>query len=187
MDTTSIQELILRFLIDFSKILQSIKMYPATHPVVRTGITDVTALAAEIFTHLPQVSIGIKDGVLIIEDAPVKETHASLLSFLQTLSRKNIDSFIMKNGVSEDEVASFVRLVTAKDEEVITDGKIRPDLLKKFNYIKINEIQYRRISGKEETGKGKGAGASQKTVWDESEIAEALLGSKDAESPAFRR
>ena len=132
----------LDFLIELARIIRNMQMYNEKHPIVKQGTMKVQQMLQEILGSLPSLSFGAGHDVLLIQSKQITEKNAIADRFVQMLKERNINGVKLHRGVAYSELEAFVKLMSTKPDQVVHDGKIRPELLTAFQKISVNEIEY---------------------------------------------
>lgn len=140
----------LEFLLELSRGIRLMQMYSEKHPTVKQAIQKCQGFLAQALRLQPTISFGKGDGVLLIQNKQMTEKNAIADRFVQMIGERNINGVIIRQGVSNAELESFIKLVATKKDHVVVDGQIKPELLKPFNKIKINEIKYLMVDDEED-------------------------------------
>lgn len=146
MDIADIMKSTVDWMADLCKVVQFMKLYPETHPYIQTGLDKAFESLQRLEQKLPKVTIGIRDDGLLCEDRSILDIPKTVEDFLVKLRKKNFNSIIINRGVSRDELRALVRLMSAKDEDVVKDGRVRPEVLEPFDKLELNEIEYKIVN-----------------------------------------
>lgn len=130
------------FLLELSRVINFMQMYNETHPTVRQTIQQAYKTMNEVLRMQPTLAFGKGEGVLLIQNKQMTDKHPAADRFVKMLGERNISGVMLKQGVPESELVAFVKLMATKPDHVVVDGQIKPELLKPFNKISINEIKY---------------------------------------------
>ncbi len=140
----------LDFLMELTRIIRSMQMYNEAHPIVRAGIQKASQMLNEVLRQQPSLSFGKGEGVLLIQNKQITEKNPAADRFVQMLNERNISGVVIKQGVPNSEIESFIKLMATKPDQVVVDGQIKPELLKPFNKIAVNEIKYLMVGEEED-------------------------------------
>lgn len=140
----------LDFLVELTRIIRNMQMYNNAHPIVRQGITQAHKMLSEVLRQQPSLSFGKGEGVLLVQNKQITEKNPAADRFIQMLGERNIGGVIIRQGVPISEVESFIQLMATKPDSVVVDGQIKPELLKGFQKISVNEIKYLMVGDGED-------------------------------------
>lgn len=132
----------LDFLVELTRIIRNMQMYNDQHPIVKAGVQNAYKLLNEVLRLQPNLSFGKGEGVLLIQNKQITEKNAAADRFVQMLAERNVSGVIMRQGAPISELEAFIKLMSTKADNVVIDGQIKPELLRPFNKISVNEIKY---------------------------------------------
>lgn len=163
-----LQQKAIAFLIAISRIINSMKMYSPNHPVVKQGGEEACELLTELMTMTPQVTIGRKEGKLLLLGKRLPDDTPAAGRFQSMLEQKNIRSVILDRGATNDELIYFLELIGKRPDDVLDGDVIKPELLQPLNRIRLNEVRYAAVGadGEFEEGEGGGGGGRGSMVAD---------------------
>jgi serine phosphatase RsbU (regulator of sigma subunit) len=154
MDIPVLMNKSVNFLGELCKVVQFMKLYPETHPYIQSGFDKSFKALQELENLQQRVSIGIREDGLLCEDRNILDIPKQVEDFLVKLRKKNIHSLIVNRGVSMDELRHLVKLMAARDEDVVLDGRVKPQWLQSFKKLEINEIEYKIVGEDQIFGQG---------------------------------
>lgn len=149
MDIADIIKGTVTWMSDLCKVVQFMRLYPETHPYIQSGITKSYESLQELEKKLPKITIGIRDDGLLCEDRNILDIPKNIEDFIVKLRKKNLNSIIINRGVSRDELVSLIRLMAAKDDDVVENGRVKASVLEPFSKLELNEIEYKIIDEEE--------------------------------------
>lgn len=132
----------LDFLVELTRIIRNMQMYNDQHPIVKAGVQSAHKMLTEVLRLQPTLSFGKGEGVLLIQNKQITEKNPAAERFAQMLGERNISGVVMKQGAPITELEAFIKLMSTKPENIVVDGQIKPELLRPFNKIAVNEIKY---------------------------------------------
>ncbi|GAB4363414.1 MAG: HD domain-containing protein [Deltaproteobacteria bacterium] len=109
--------------------LKNRRLYPATHPSVRSPVEKCHADLLLFFADRKELALAIVDGTLVFEGVPIFSLTSSLESFMGRLAAVGIPAVIFEKGVSPDEIESFIRYLHEEKEESLDTNEIQKRLL----------------------------------------------------------
>lgn len=134
--------LALEFARAFNKAVRSFRMYSPTHPQVAHDLADAFSWLEKMTSQESPVSLGTRDGSMIVQSRPVREMTAILKAFCDALSTRGISSFSVQRGANLQEFSAFVDILVKKPEDCLQGESIKPELLKPLHRIRINELRF---------------------------------------------
>ena len=137
----SIEEKSLNFLAELSKSIRSMKMYGSGHPAVAREVGLAFDHLKEVFATLSTLVIGRKDGVLILQEKPVKLGVPGAEKFMDLLEDRSIQTFAIQKGIDAEELRGFVEKVAKR----VQDNEDPVESLSMFSHIEVNSITYRAM------------------------------------------
>jgi len=109
--------------------LKNRRLYPATHPSVRSPVEKCCSDLLLFFADRNELALAITDGTLVFEGVPIFSLTSSLEFFMGRLARVGIPAIIFEKGVTADEVESFIRYLHEEKEEGLGTPEIQKRLL----------------------------------------------------------
>ncbi|MBI5365494.1 MAG: SpoIIE family protein phosphatase, partial [Planctomycetes bacterium] len=143
----------------FNKAARSQKMYSLSHPTVQKDVNEAFTVLTGIVAKEPNLSIGTREGVLVVCGKAVMDTSAPTKNFLDTIKAKNISSISFHRDMTFPEFAALSALLLKRIEDVMKHNRLDPALLEPFKGIKVQELEF----GDGEGGGG-GGGVSREEV-----------------------
>ncbi|NUM33321.1 MAG: fused response regulator/phosphatase [Candidatus Brocadiae bacterium] len=140
----------LDFLVELTRIIRNMQMYNDQHPIVKAGVQNAYRLLNDVLRLQPTLTFGKGEGVLLIQNKQITEKNAAADRFVQMLTERNISGAVMKQGAPVSELEAFIKLMSMKADTVVVDGQIKPELLKPFNKIAVNEVKYLMVGEDED-------------------------------------
>jgi len=140
----------LDFLVELTRIIRNMQMYNDQHPIVKAGVQNAYRLLNDVLRLQPALSFGKGEGVLLIQSKQITEKNAAADRFIQMLGERNVGGVVMKQGAPISELEAFIKLMSTKADNVVVDGQIKPELLRPFNKIAVNEIKYLMVGEDED-------------------------------------
>jgi hypothetical protein len=137
----------LKYLAEFGRIFNALRMYDADHPTVKRGIEDAYAALSSVLEDRDSVTIGVTDGTLVIDEEHVRSMSPPVKRLVNVLAERKLESFEITKALGLDEFAAFVKLIASKDESLWVEGRLRPDLAARFENVRLNEVRYQKLRG----------------------------------------
>lgn len=109
--------------------LKNRRLYPATHPSVRSPVEKCYSDLLLFFADRKELALAVADGTLVFEGVPIFNLTSSLEFFMRRLAGIGIPAVIFEKGVSPDEIESFIRYLHETKEEGIEAPDIQKQLL----------------------------------------------------------
>ena len=95
--------------------IRNIAVYPPEHPSVKGVSRRAHDLLMEVLVGRDEISLGIVNGVLYVDDYYFNQATSYSENFLKTLSAFEIDDLIITSGVTEKEVLLFAGILKNTD------------------------------------------------------------------------
>ena len=140
----------LDFLVELTRIIRNMQMYNEQHATVKAGVEKAHAMLNDVLRMQPSLTFGKGEGVLLIQNKQITEKNAAADRFVKMLAERNMGGVVIKQGVPFAEVQAFIKLMATKPDQVVVDGQIKPEHLKPFQKISINEIKYLMVGDDED-------------------------------------
>ncbi|HEY5766170.1 MAG TPA: HD domain-containing phosphohydrolase [Candidatus Deferrimicrobiaceae bacterium] len=109
--------------------LKNRKLYPPTHPSVRTPVEKCFSDLLLFFADRKELALAIADGTLVFEGVPIFSLTSSLELFMQRLTAIGIPALIFDRGLTSDEIEGFIRFLHETTEEGLDTPEIQRQLL----------------------------------------------------------
>lgn len=143
-----------KFIRFFTKAARSVRMFNVDHPLVKADLDQAVASLDAIFAQVPEFSLGVQEGMLVVQGKPSKALTAAGSGFIPLLKGKRIASLGIPRGTPREEFAALVNLLARKDDEVLKDNRIDPALLTPFKSIKLRELVFLLVDSGQEVSPG---------------------------------
>jgi len=92
--------------------LRSTKLYPPAHPAIKTSAGKTTLLIGKHLTEEDSFLIGLVEGAIIFDADPMAESERLYTDLIGFMRDKNIASIIFRRGVTADELAGLIEILT---------------------------------------------------------------------------
>src|SRR5688572_26082287 len=92
--------LALEFARAFNKAVRSFRMYSPTHPQVEKDLAEAFGWLDKMTSTESPVTLGTRDGSMIIQSRPVREMTPILKSFCDVLQSRGITSLSTQKGAT---------------------------------------------------------------------------------------
>src|SRR4030043_2315686 len=89
--------------------LKNRKLYPPTHPLVRTPVDKCFSEILPFFAKQPELALAISDDTLVFEGVPIFNLTSSLDFFMERLAALGIPAIVVGKGVFPDDLDPFIR------------------------------------------------------------------------------
>jgi len=97
--------------------LKNRKLYPPSHPLVRTPVEKCFSEILQFFTKQPELALAISDDTLVFEGVPLFNLTSSLDFFIERLAVIGIPAIVFERGLSPDDIDRFIRFLHETKEE----------------------------------------------------------------------
>ncbi len=113
----------LRLITFFSGAVKGMALYPASHPAIRQPLMDLYRLLTSDFSGEGQVSWGLIDGIMFLDDHFFITPSAAISDMTTRMMEREISRIVVTSSISFDELESFVKLFSDKgaDFDTLTD------------------------------------------------------------------
>src|SRR4030065_2684019 len=91
--------------------LKNRKLYPPTHPLVRTPVEKCFSEILHFFATQPELALAISDDTLVFEGVPIFNLTSSLDFFMERLSAIGIPAIVFEKGVFPPDTERFLRFL----------------------------------------------------------------------------
>ncbi|MBI3099333.1 MAG: fused response regulator/phosphatase [Planctomycetes bacterium] len=139
-----------KFIRFFAKAVRSVRMYNVDHPSVKQDLDQAFATINEMLGPNPEVSLGVQEGVLMLQNRPSKALTSAGSALIQLLKGKRIATLAFPRGFPREEFSALVNLMSRKDDDVLKDNRIDPALLAPFRSIKLRELVFLLVDSGQE-------------------------------------
>lgn len=95
----------------FNGALKSLSLYPATHPASAWFLAKIQESLEELFQEKEEVTIGVVEEALILEDMPLKASQEVFLGFASRLKEREVSGVVFFRGITLEEVRAFVEVL----------------------------------------------------------------------------
>ncbi|MGZ8472213.1 MAG: HD-GYP domain-containing protein [Candidatus Deferrimicrobiaceae bacterium] len=105
--------------------LKNRKLYPPTHPLVRTPVDKCFSEILPFFAKQPELALAISDDTLVFEGVPIFNLTSSLDFFMERLAAIGIQAIVFEKGLSPDDIDRFIRFLHETKEERLSVSDIQ--------------------------------------------------------------
>ncbi len=126
--------------------IKALQMYTAAHPRSQEALAALSASVAGWLKDRPELQMTASAGKVFMDGAPVEGTSLHLTALIRQLTERQIAGFIIKHGVSTEELLAMLQILIlkpAKLEEMGGVAKVVAD--KNLYYISLSQTQYREV------------------------------------------
>jgi len=88
--------------------LRGVELYSPTHPLVQRGVDALSAAITAAVQHSSSMVIGFIGDEVVVDAMRLPKGTASLAGFARDLREREIEKITFSNGVTRDEIRSFV-------------------------------------------------------------------------------
>jgi len=138
----------LTLLKELNSTIKRLSIYPADHPAVKHVLKETSELFQEFFKTKTEIVLGKVENKLVLEGETL---DANLISekVWNTLEKQKIKSISFCQGLSEEELKSFLEFFLKKEEEDLSAYLQK----NKISHLKLNRLHYEVISDDEKVVK----------------------------------
>ncbi|MBI5576613.1 MAG: HD domain-containing protein [Deltaproteobacteria bacterium] len=105
--------------------LKNRKLYPASHPLVRTPVEKVFKELRVFFAERSELALAISDGTLVFEGVPIFNLTSPLESFVAKLTRIGAPAIIFEKELTQEDLENFVRFLNDLKEVGLSAGELQ--------------------------------------------------------------
>src|SRR3972149_1084584 len=105
--------------------LKNRKLYPPTHPLVRTPVEKCFSEILPFFTKQPELALAISDDTLVFEGVPIFNLTSSLDFFMARLAVIGSPAIVCEKGLAPDDIDRFIRFLHETKEERLSVSYIQ--------------------------------------------------------------
>lgn len=96
-------------LLSISAILQGLRLYPAEHPQIDRQLDNAVQLLTPLTRDSGQLTIGLLDGTLLLNDIPCLESQAGLEELARLLERQRLQAIELLPGIDRSQLLFLCR------------------------------------------------------------------------------
>ena len=111
------------------------QLYSKSHPIIGRNLELLAAAIEQLLHHQPTVVIGVVGDEVIVDDTPVAKAEA-LAGLVRRLKQISIERITIDRGVTPDEVATLVDVVTTLEVKAGED----PPALPSLKHIRVGRV-----------------------------------------------
>ena len=105
--------------------LKNRRMYPPTHPLVRTPVEKCFSDIFLFFAQRQELALAISDGTLVFEGVPIFNLTSSLELFMERLAAIGIPAIVFEKGLAPGDIELFIRFLHETKEEGLSPSDIQ--------------------------------------------------------------
>ncbi len=105
--------------------LKSRRLYPPTHPSVRTPVEKCFSELLRIFADRSELALVVTDGTLVFEGVPLFNMTSSLELFMQRLDAIGAPAVIFEKGLTTGDIENFIRFLHETTEQGLSAERIQ--------------------------------------------------------------
>jgi PAS domain S-box-containing protein len=129
----------------FSLALKQHRLYSPTHPAARFAFRNLFG-ALEAALGAGSLTLGFVEGQILANEQPFDKKQTGVADLLNEFQRLNIESLIFDPGVTEEELAALLRIMTLPPRTLAETGGLKPEFDKEFlQRIRLGISRYRMI------------------------------------------
>ncbi|HVP36009.1 MAG TPA: HEAT repeat domain-containing protein [Terriglobales bacterium] len=138
----------LTLLKELNSTIKRLSIYPADHPAVKLVLKETSELFQEFFKTKPEIVLGKVENKLVLEGETL---DANLISekVWNTLEKQKIKSISFCQGMSQEELKSFLEFFLKKEEQDLSIYLQKSNI----SHLKLNRLHYEVISDDEKVVK----------------------------------
>ena len=128
-------------------VVNQLSMYQPDHPVIQEMLAATYAMLAGHLTRLHELTIGIVEGKLFVEEQLMDEANKHVARFTAVFKRLGIDSLSFREGIEEKELALVCQVMGTRPETLQEQGGVRA-LIRTASapHVKCERSRYQRVT-----------------------------------------
>ncbi|MCE5264062.1 MAG: HD domain-containing protein [Deltaproteobacteria bacterium] len=142
MNLIAFREHLYRFCLGLSSTTSSIAIYPANHPFIKSGISEVFSEATALLEGRKEIKFVLVRNILVCGGVPLKFKGPSWRAFLEGLRKKKIDQITFYAGLPLNHLEHFIFDFAADRKEGLSSTA----------YVKFGNVDAKEEDKKEELG-----------------------------------
>ncbi len=128
MDRRQQETLIADLVRSFGSSLRNRRLYPPTHPLVRTPVEKCFSNLLLFFADRPDLVLVISNDTLVFEGVPIFRLNSTLEYFMERLGRIGAPAIIFEKGIAPDDLETFIRFLHETKERGLSVEQIQERL-----------------------------------------------------------
>jgi putative nucleotidyltransferase with HDIG domain len=137
MDRRQQEQAIINIIRSLGTSLKNRRLYPPTHPLVRTPVEKCFSDIFLFFAQRQELALAISDGTLVFEGVPIFNLTSSLELFMERLAAIGIPAIVFEKGLAPGDIELFIRFLHETKE-----GGLSPsDIQKRIEDLGVTHIR----------------------------------------------
>ncbi len=169
------------FVRNLSKAIRTLRAYSPTHRQAQAALSEAFGTLTRMLEATSPVLLGTRDGALIVQGKPVHDAAPAAQGFCEMLSSRNIATFAVQRGVTVEEFSHLVKILSMSPEDLLEANSIKPEHLKPFRSIRVNEMRFVAIDGSVPEGEAVALAAGGAAVGNLMMLVNSLLAGRGGE------
>jgi len=125
MDRRQQESVIAELIRSLGASLKNRRLYPPTHPSVRTPVDKCFTELLRIFAERSELVLVISDGTLVLDGVPIFTLTSSLELFMERLGAIGAPAVIFEKGLSTSDIENFIRFLHETTEQGLSAERIQ--------------------------------------------------------------
>lgn len=113
------EELVLSVLAELASGLTAVALYGSSHPRAAESLKALKALLDELLAAQPTLDLVLLGEELFVEERPFTRSSRHAAAVLRRLSRRGVEHVSFREGVSEEELKTFMEELVAGDDSPV--------------------------------------------------------------------
>jgi HEAT repeat protein len=135
--------------------LRNMRFYAAEHPTTTISVQKGYDALRQILDQKGQITVGVVQNTLIVDEAPLEDTDTFIARFTQELNVRNIESLTFYRDVSQEEFRSFLSCLNHDPGLLLAEGGAQKLFeTQGISHVVANQVKYGKISDSREEGEG---------------------------------
>jgi serine phosphatase RsbU (regulator of sigma subunit) len=150
--TKAIEDPVLKFAVELGRAIEFYRLYPPTHPYVTQSFASAFESAQRALQKASPFSFGVSTDGFFIQGEKLKDVPSVVASLGVIFRRLSISSIAIGAGVGQDELSSFIRLISERDLKSLKGEETQitaPEATNQFKNIEVNTFSYEEVTSQE--------------------------------------
>ncbi|RMG58756.1 MAG: HD-GYP domain-containing protein [Deltaproteobacteria bacterium] len=154
MDRLELEERIIEIARSFGASLKSLGLYPAHHPIIKKALSRSFDLLSSILQMKGDLALAIADETLVFEGTPIFQLSSSEELFVKTLTDEGIEGLVFHQGLTEEELVTFIDTIHQMRGKGLTGDEIQ-DMLAQNGVVHVTVVTPEKVEEDEDLSKAK--------------------------------
>jgi serine phosphatase RsbU (regulator of sigma subunit) len=150
--TKAVEDPLLKFVVELGRAIEFYRLYPPDHPYVTRSFASTFESAQRALQKASPFSFGVSATEFFIQGEKLKEVPSVVASLGVIFRRLSISSIAIGASVGQDELSSFIRLISERDLKSLKGEETQisaPEVTTQFKNIEVNTFSYEEVTTQE--------------------------------------